>query len=76
MVGSRFSPAAEVNYSSTEGELIAVGDAFHTNKYFTLGCPKLLVETYHKPLLGLMSNKHLDAIDKPRLVNLKQKMIG
>ena len=76
MVGSRFSPAAEANYSSTEGELIAVGDAFHTNKYFTLGCPKLLVETYHKPLLGLMSNKHLDAIDKPRLVNLKQKMIG
>ena len=32
--------------------------------------------TDHKPLLGLLSNKPLDAIDKPRLVNLKQKTLG
>ena len=41
MVGSRFAPAAEANYSSTEGELLAVADALHTNKYFTLGTDTL-----------------------------------
>ena len=70
MMGSRFAPTAEANYSSTEGELLAVADVLHTNKYFTLGCPKLPVGTDHKPLLGLLSNKDLDAIDKPRQINL------
>ena len=37
MVGSRFTLAAEENYSSTEGELLAVADALHNTKYFSLG---------------------------------------
>ena len=28
------------------------------------------------PLLGLLADKHLDAIDNPRLVRLKQKTLG
>ena len=45
-------------------------------KYFTLGCSQLLIGTDHKPLLNLLGDKHLDAIDNPRLVNLKQKTLG
>ena len=76
MVGSRFTHAAEVNYSATEGELLAQTDALHKTKYFTLGCQKLILGTDHMPLLGLMANRNLDSIDNLRLVRLKQKTLG
>ena len=45
MVGSRFTHAVEANYSATEGELLAQADALHKTKYFTLGCPQLILGT-------------------------------
>ena len=59
-----------------EGKLLGVADALHRTKYFTLGSLDLIVGTDHMPLLGLLANKHLDAIDNPHLVNLKQKILG
>ena len=73
MVGSRFTHDAETRYSPTEGELLAINYALHKTKYFTLGCPLLYVGTDHKPLVGLMENSDLDAIDNPRLIKLKEK---
>ena len=43
MVGSRFTHTAEANYSATEGELLAQADALQKTKYFTLGCPQLIL---------------------------------
>ena len=76
MVGSRFTHTAETNYSATEGELLAQADALQKTKYFTLGCPQLILGTDHMPLLGLLANRNLDSIDNPRLVRLKQKTLG
>jgi len=76
MVGSRFTRNAEPNYSPTEGELLAVGDALKKTKYLTLGCPRFYVGTDHKPLLGIFASRDLDAIDNPRLVKLKEKTLG
>ena len=76
MVGSRFTHAAEVSFSATEGKLLAQADTLHKTKYFTLGCQQLILGTDHMPLLGLMANRNLDSIDNPRLVCLKQKTLG
>jgi hypothetical protein len=76
MVGSRFTHTAEANYSPTEGELLGVADALNKTKYFTMGCTKLIVGTDHMPLIGLLADKHIDAIDNPCLVRLEQKTLG
>ena len=76
MVGSRFTHTAEANYSATEGELLAQANALQKTKYFTLGCPQLILGTDHMPLLGLLANRNIDSIDNPRLVCLKQKTLG
>ena len=76
-VGSRFTLAAEANYSPTEGELLGMVNGLQKTKYFTLGCPNLYVGTDHKPLLGLVSSgMPLEKIDNPRLVRLKEKTLG
>ena len=45
MVGSRFTHTAEANYAAIEGELFSLVDALHKAKYFTLGCPNLILGT-------------------------------
>ena len=75
LVGSRFCIPAETNYSPTEGEALAVADALHRTKHFTLGCKKLIVATDHKPLLGILNSKPLEKIDNPRLLRLKEKTL-
>ena len=59
MVGSRFTHPAEANYSATEGEMLAQANALQKTKYFTLGCPVLIVGTDHMPILGLLANRNL-----------------
>ena len=76
MVGSRFTLAAEANYSPTEGELLGVANCLNKTKYFTLGCPHLYVGTDHKPLLGILDGSPLEKLDNPRLVRLKEKTLG
>ena len=55
---------------------MAVADALKKTKYYTLGCPNLFIGTDHKPLLGIFSNRDLDAIDNPRIIKLKEKTFG
>ena len=76
MVGSRFTSAAEQNYSAVEGELQGVVDGLHKTRYYTQGCDKLLVGVDHKPLLGLLQGKRLEDIDNMRLRRLVEKTYG
>ncbi|MEL6802274.1 MAG: reverse transcriptase domain-containing protein, partial [Bacteroidota bacterium] len=70
--GSRFTKGAEVRYGPTEGEALAVAWALNHAHIFTQGCPKLIVSTDHKPLLGIFNNKPMEDIKNPRLVRLKE----
>ena len=76
MVGSRFTSAAEQNYSPVEGEMLAVADGLYKTRFYTQGCEKLIVGVDHKPLLGLLNGKPLDQIDNGRLLRLKEKTLG
>ena len=73
--GGRFNISLETRYSPTEGEALAVAVALENSRYYTLGCPKLIVATDHKPLLGIFGNRALDTIDNPRLVRIKQRTL-
>ena len=76
MVGSRFTSAAEQNYSAVEGELQGVVDGLHKTRYYTQGCDKLLVGVDHKPLLGLLHGRRLEDIDNMRLRRMVEKTYG
>ena len=47
-------------------------DALDRTRYFVLGCKDLTVVVDHKPLLGILGNRSLEAISNPRLRNLKE----
>ena len=64
MVGSFFLSPAEGNY------------ALHKTRYFTQGCDKLVICTDHKPLIPVLTTKHLEDIDNPRLMRLVQKTLS
>ena len=69
LAGRRFNITAETRYSPTEGV------ALESSRYYTLGCPKLMVATDHKPLLGIFGDRALGTIDNTRLVMIKQKTL-
>ena len=71
--GSRFTSGAESRYSPVEGEALSVVWSLEKAKHFILGCPTLYVAVDHKPLLGLLGDRHLEDIPNPRLQNLKEK---
>ena len=75
LAGGRFNIFAETRYSLTEGEALAVAVALENSRYYTLGCPKLIVATDHKPLLGILGNRAFDTIHNPRLVRIKQRTL-
>ena len=75
LVGSRFTHSAESRYRPIEGEALAVADALDRTRYFVLGCKDLTVVVDHKPLLGILGNRSLEAISNPRLRNLKEKTL-
>ena len=76
MVGSFFLLPAEENYAPIEAECLAVVNALHKTRYFTQGCNKLLICTDHKPLIPVITTKHLEDIDNPRLMRLVQKTLS
>ena len=76
LAGGRFTTPAEQNYKPIEGEALAVVYGLKKSKYFTLGCQDLLVTTDHKPLVKIMSDRHLEDIENPRIENLKEKTLS
>ena len=69
------SPTAESNYAPVEGEALAVAFGLDRAKHFVLTCNKLVVATYHEPLLKVLGDKKLEDIGNPRLLNLKEKTL-
>ena len=60
--GSRFAHPAESRYVPIEGEALAVVYGLESARHFVLGCDNLVVATDHKPLLGVLNNRHLGDI--------------
>ena len=75
LAGSRFLSSAEERYAAVEGEALAVAWGLEQSKYFTQGCPNLIVVTDHKPLTKLFGDRTLDEIDNTRLFRLKQRTL-
>ena len=75
LAGSRFLKPAESRYSPVEGEALAIAWSLEQTKYFTQGCPNLIVKTDHKPLLGVFRSTSLDQITNARLFSLKQRTL-
>ena len=75
LAGSRFTKGPETRYAPVEGEALAVAWSLEATKHYTLGNPKLLVATDHKPLLKVLGDRKLEDIDNPRLLKLKEKTL-
>ena len=73
--GSRFTTSPESRYSATEGEALAVSWALQHARFFTLGCPNLVVVPDHKPLLGIFRNRDIGSIPNPRIQRFKEKTL-
>ena len=74
--GSRLTHPAESRYAPIEGEALAVVYGLESARYFVLGCDNLVVATDHKPLLGVLYNRHLGDIKNERLLSLKEKTLS
>ena len=76
LAGSRFTKDAETRYPLVEGEALAVAWSLAVTRHYTLGNPKLIVATDHKPLLKVLGDRKLEDIHNPRLVRLKEKTLN
>ena len=76
LAGSRFTKDAESRYAPVEGKALAVAWSLAVTHHYTLGNPKLIVATDHKPLLKILGDRKIEDIDNPRLLNLKEKTLN
>ena len=49
--------------------------ALEKTRFWTLGCPDLMLFTDHKPLVGLVTTVNLDSVGNPRLLNMLRRML-
>ena len=75
LCGSRFLKPAESRYVPIEGECLGVAWSLEQTRYFTLGCPCLIVVTDHKPLIKVLGDKELEDITNTRLFKLKERTL-
>lgn len=75
MAGSRYLGTAEVNYAVIELELLAIQWAVSKCRLYLAGT-KFKIVTDHKPLLGIMNGKHLDAMNNVRIQRSMSKLLG
>lgn len=75
LAGSRFLTSAEERYAPIEGEALAVAWGLEQSRYFTMGCPNLIVITDHRPLVKVLGDRTLDEITNTRLFRLKQRTL-
>ena len=61
-MGSRFTNTAESNYSTIQGEALAVVHALDHARHFVLGCQNLIIAVDHKPLLKVFEDRSLEHI--------------
>ena len=70
--GSRFLSDAESRYAVVELELLAIVWALQKCRTFVMGLPHFEVVTDHKPLIPILNDYTLDAIENLRLQRLKE----
>ncbi|KAG0718563.1 Retrovirus-related Pol polyprotein from transposon 17.6 [Chionoecetes opilio] len=75
LCGSRHLTAAERNYSTLEGEALAIAWCLKKARLFLLGCKNLTLVTDHKALTRIFGDKELKDIANPRILNLKEKTL-
>ena len=73
--GSRFLSPAENNYAVIELECMAIQWAIIKCRNYLLGV-NFIVKTDHKPLLGVINGKDLDAVNNARLQRILSKLLG
>ena len=73
--GSRFTSDTESRYSMVELELLAVVWATLKCKLFLQGLQCYSLETDHKPLLPILNDYQLQAIETPRIQRLREKLV-
>ena len=73
--GSQFLKSPETCYVLLEGECLSVVWALEQTKYFTLGCPNLLVVVDHKPLCKILGDKAMEDITYSRIFKLKERTL-
>lgn len=72
--GSRYLSDPESRYATCEIELLAVQWAIQECRKYLLGRDHFVVVTDHKPLLGIINGKNLDAFQNPRIQRLVEKL--
>ena len=73
--GSRFLSVAEKNYAVVELECLAVQWAVAKCRLYLAGI-EFKILTDHKPLLGIMNGRELEAINNLRLQRIMSKLLG
>ena len=71
--GSRFITDTESRYSMVELELLAV--VWATQKLYLQGLQSFNLETDHKPLVPIINDYALGAIETPRIQRLREKLL-
>ena len=71
--GSRFLTDTETRYSVIELELLAAVWALGKCRVYLLGLPHFTLLVDHKPLVPILNDLTLDAVENPRLQRLKEK---
>lgn len=75
LAGSRFTNDAEPRYALVEGEALALIYGLESCRMFILGCPDLVITVDHLPLVKIFSDRALENIKNPRLLNFKEKSL-
>ena len=73
--GSLCLKQPETHYVPLEGECLGVAWALEQTKYFTLGCPNLLVVVGHKPLCKILGDKAMEDITNSTIFKLKERTL-
>lgn len=71
--GSRFLTDAETRYATIELELLAAVWAMSKCRPYLIGLQNFTLMTDHRPLIPILNNYTLDAVENPRLQRLKEK---
>lgn len=72
--GSRFLTDAETRYATIELEMLAAVWAMAKCKFYLVGLQNFTLMTDHRPLIPILNNYSLDAVENPRLQRLKEKI--
>ena len=71
--GSRFLSDTESRYAVVELELLAIAWALHKCRIFLMGLQHFEIVTDHKPLIPILNDYTLDAVENLRLQRMKEK---